>query len=106
MQSGVLTSRDWKDTQREKPLGFSEKPPEHCSFERNSICCKAASRVLLTVCGCSSSRREDLASSAFLLTVKILLHPDVYTRTLYHILTHHCLASIFLLSGGLECQCV
>lgn len=97
MQSGVLTSREWKDTQRERPLRFSEKPPEHCSIERDSICCKAASWVLLTVCGCSSSRREDLASSPFLPTVKILLHPDVYTRTLYHILTHASASAAYVL---------
>lgn len=94
MQSGVLTSREWKDTQREKPLGFSEKPPKYCVVERNSIYCKAASWVLLTVCGCSSSGERtwhplpfsQLSKSSYILMFTPELSPiySPITRPLQH----------------------
>lgn len=103
MQSGVLKSRSGRTCRGKNLSGFFEKPPEYCIVERNSIYCQPAFWALLTVlCGCSSSRREDLASSPFLPPVKILLHPDVYSRILYHILTHHPASAAYVLLWIME----
>lgn len=93
-----LKVRECKDTHRAKSVGLSVKPHQYCMVERNNIYCKAASWVLLTMLGgYSRSRREELASFLFLPTVKILLHPCVFTRTFYHILTHHSASAAYVL---------